>query len=283
MKRILPLLLALCFLLCGCGSRSTAEAPLSIPAPPLTVPVPEDAPDVDRSAEYIYLAHPELTGVDYDSPALLPLSEDMGQAYLDRMVFLCDSPTYWLWPYGLLSGGTNTTQVWTGPEGTMTLAYLRGFEIRDPYDFSEATIAEVAARHRPEYIIIALGINGIAFMDETYFKQEYAHLIDEIQQASPDTTLILQSMYPICRSFRYWGDITNASITEGNRWILELAEEYRLRYLDVFSALLGEDGNARPELMQNDGLHPNYDGLARVLEYIRTHGYLPYPENGGRG
>ena len=33
----------------------------------------------------------------------------------------------WMWPFGLLNGGTETKQIWTGPEGTMTLKYLRGY------------------------------------------------------------------------------------------------------------------------------------------------------------
>lgn len=244
-------------------------------APTTAAPETEPAPEIDRRGEEIYLAHPELTPVDYDSPALLPISEDAGDAYLDRITFVCDSPTYWMWPNGLLGGGKDTKQIWTGPQGTMTLAYLRGYKILDPFDGVERTIAEAAALHRPDIIVIALGINGIAFMDEEYFKVEYANLIDELQQASPETQIILQSMYPILPSYKHWGQITNASITMGNSWILQLAEAYGLPYLDTFSALLAEDGNAHPEWMQNDGLHPNKAGLTEILAYIRTHAYLP--------
>lgn len=244
-------------------------------APTTAAPETEPAPEIDRRGEEIYLAHPELTPVNYDSPALLPISEDAGDAYLDRITFVCDSPTYWMWPNGLLGGGKDTKQIWTGPQGTMTLAYLRGFKILDPFDGVERTIAETAALHRPDIIVIALGINGIAFMDEEYFKTEYANLIDELQQASPETQIILQSMYPILPSYKHWGQITNASITLGNSWILQLAEAYGLPYLDTFSALLAEDGNAHTEWMQNDGLHPNKAGLTEILAYIRTHAYLP--------
>ena len=256
----------------------TTEAPTTaVPteAPTTTVPETEPAPEIDRRAEGIYLAHPELTPVNYDSPALLPISEDAGDEYLDRITFVCDSPTYWMWPNGLLNGGKDTKQIWTGPQGTMTLAYLRGFKILDPFDKVERTIAETAALHTPDTIVIALGINGIAFMDEEYFKREYANLIDELQAASPETQIILQSMYPILPSYKHWGQITNASITLGNSWILQLAEQYGLPYLDTFSALVGEDGNARDEWMQNDGLHPNKAGLTEILAYIRTHAYLP--------
>ena len=94
------------------GTTSMPPPTTNTPTPvttTTTTPVPETtttpAPDPDRSAAYIYELNPELTPVNYDSPALLLPSEDMGQEYIDRMTFICDSPTYWLWPLELLSDG----------------------------------------------------------------------------------------------------------------------------------------------------------------------------------
>ncbi|MBQ6022945.1 MAG: SGNH/GDSL hydrolase family protein [Clostridia bacterium] len=289
MKRISAILLILALtLLTACGAdrpgdiTESASAPTAAPqtgtteqttAEPTTEAKP--AREVDRSAEEIYKNHPELTPVNYDSPALLPKSDDMGRTYIDRLTFICDSPTYWLKLYGLLSEGYNTKQIWTGPEGTMTLAYLRDYLIVDPYDGELRTIPETAALREPPMIVIAVGINGISFMDEEYFTAEYEHLIDVLQEASPTSQILLQSIYPISPSFHKWGSITNASITKGNSWILKIAEKYGLPYIDAFSALVGEDGNIRPELVKDDGLHPNADGLVAVLEYLRTHAYVP--------
>lgn len=231
----------------------------------------------DRRAEYIYEAHPELTAVDYDSPSLLHKSEDMGQEYIDKLTFICDSTTYFLQTSGKLSGGTGTTQIWTGPEHTLTLAYLRGYGIVDPFDGQIRTIPECLALHRPEVVVIALGMNGIAFMDEEYFNREYENLIGWIQDNSPDSVIMLQSIYPITPDYIHWGQITNVSITRANGWILKLAEKYGFMYLDVHSALLGEDGNCKAELIRPDGLHPNNDGLDVILEYIRTHGNPQIP------
>lgn len=247
--------------------------------PPETVPA-ETAPSADRTAEEIYLMHGELTPVNYDSPALLPRTEDAGQSYVDNITFLCDSPFYWLKLYGLLSDGYDTTQIWTGPEGTMTLGFLRGFEILDPVDNELRTISETAALRRPPMMLITVGINGVALWDEEEFKAEYVWLIDEIRQASPDTEILLQSILPIAPTYAHWGMITNASITAANAWILEVAEECGLHYLDTFSVLVGEDGNIRPELVRDDGLHANDEGLKLALEYIRTHAYITAEESG---
>ena len=280
-------LILLCLILFSSCSASFEGLPESVslsPKPkkpavtqktPLYIPPEERLPRVDRRAEAIYQKNPQLTPVDFSSPALLPLTEDAGEAYLEKLVFLCDSPNYWLKPFGLLPGGTQTKQVWTGPEGTMTLAYLRGYRILDPYDNTERTIPQTVSLHKPEYIVIALGLNGVSFMDEAYFTEEYVNLIREIRAASPETILLLQSIYPISPKSRVWGSITNAMITRANSWILKIAEECGCHYLDSYSCLVGEDGNAKSEWSLPDGFHPNREGLERVLEYIRTHAYFP--------
>ena len=287
MKKIIAVLMALVLMLAACSKEIpkepeelTEELVSSEPEPePEPEPVPEPKPEpepepekiIDRSAEYIYDMYPDFTKVNYDSPALLGVTEDMGTEYTDKLVFLCDSPTYWMGPNGLVP----MEHIWTGPEGTQTLAYQSTYEILDPYDQKEKLIRDVVAEHKPEYLVIAIGINGISFMDEEYFKAEYRSLVTDIQALSPETKLILQAIYPITPAYKWWGSITNVSITAGNSWILEIAEETGCPYLDVFGAILDEDGNAKDEYMRSDGLHPNKAGLEIILQYIRTHAYIP--------
>ncbi len=252
-------------------TTTTSVATTSTSTPTMTTTPP---PQADDSAAYIYELNPQLIPVNYDSPALLVPSEDLGQEYIDRITFICDSPTYWLWPLELLSDGKDSKQIWTGPEGTMTLAYQGSYQILDPYDNAERPIREVVALHPPDILIIAVGINGISFMDKEYFSAEYMDLVTDIREISPDTIIILQSIYPITRQYRYYGGITNAMITAGNSWIMAIAEETGCSYLDTISVLLDDEGMAKDELMLNDGLHPNIDGLTLILDYIRTHAYV---------
>lgn len=254
---------------CDKNNDGTTEEIETITEEAITLPPPE----VDRLGEEIYKAHPDLTPVNYDSPAILPKSDDMGKEYTDSLTFICDSPTYWMWPWGLLEGGENSKSIWTGPEGTMTLAYQSTYCILDPYDRTEKPIRQVVEEHKPEYLIIAVGINGVSFMDEEEFKADYRDLVSDIKEISPDTKLMCQAIYPITPAYRWWGDITNVTITRANSWILQVAEEENVKYIDAFACLLGEDGNAIPELMGSDGLHPNKAGLEKVLEYIRTHAW----------
>lgn len=289
LKKIAAALLALLlFVSCGKEPEPVLPEEPEKPSEPIVIepvepepeleaepePEPEPVKIVDRSREYIYEQNPKLVPVNYDSPALLGLTEDAGEEYTDQLVFLCDSPTYWMGPKGLVP----MEHIWTGPEGTQTLAYQSTYKILDPYDNTEKLIRDVVAEHQPEYLVIAIGINGISFMDEDYFKAEYKSLVTDIQTLSPNTKLICQAIYPITPAYKWWGNITNALITEGNQWILEVAEETGCPYLDTFAAILGEDGNAIDDYMRSDGLHPNKEGLTVILDYIRTHAYLPEEE-----
>lgn len=225
-----------------------------------------------KSVNSLYETNISFTPINYESTAYSKLSKDLGQSYIDKLTFLCDSPMYWLWPNGLLKGGQNTKQIWTGPTGTMTLAYQGSFNILDPYDFIEKPIRDVVREHTPEYLVIALGINGISFMDERDFLAEYTDLVTDIQEISPDTKVLFQSIHPITKSYKYSGSITNDTITKANSWILSIAEETGCMYLDTFSVFFNDDGTINSKLFKGDGLHPNVEGLELALEYIRTHG-----------
>lgn len=267
----------------ACTGNASAQptvpvSPVETTPPPTPSPSPTPAPTPDSSAAYIYEQNPELTPVDYSSSAILPPSSDAGQEYIDGITFLGDSTSYGFIFYGSLSGGKDTKQVWTGFRGTMTLSYQSTVGIKDPTDGSEKTIRQCVEQYKPEYMIITLGLNGVSFMDEEYFKTEYKSLVSDIQSLSPDTKLILQSIYPISPLYVHWGSITNEMITAANSWILQIAEENGCPYLDTYSALADAEGNLKPELDSGDGIHLNPNGLNAVLQYIRTHAYIP-PES----
>lgn len=228
--------------------------------------------DMKERGDWIYRTNRGYTALDYTSETLLLPSEDLGQKYIDRLTFICDSPTYWLLWFDLLSDDKGYTQMWTGPGGTMTLAYQSTYKILDPFDEEERYIKDVVERHPPDILVIALGINGISFMDEGYFKEEYAALIRTVREKSPDTLIICQSIFPITEDYIYYGDITNEMVTKANTWILDVAEEMTCSYSDVFTVFYDESGVLQEHLFQKDGLHPNKEGLELVIQYIRTHG-----------
>lgn len=269
-KKLIAMLLiaAIILTVSSCAGNNTPpeETAAETTTEPETEPV--TMKEADRSKEYIYNDFPEFTPVNYDSPALLRESDPANESYLAETVFLCDSPLYWLGPDGFV----DMTQIWTGPEGTQTLAYQSTYEILDRYDDVERPIRDVAEIHQPKRMIITMGINGLSFMSEEEFRAEYLDLVTGIQAVSPDTDLILQSILPMSNEMFKWStaDVDNVKITKANSIILSIAEETGCHYLDTFSVLIGDDGYGKDELLK-DGLHPNHEGMQLVVDYINTH------------
>ena len=243
---------------------ASAKARLRDQLPAGSVTPDDTTPATDPSTD-VYLS---------TSPARLEETEDYGQDYLNSIIFVGDSTTYGLKAYSMLSGGTNTTQVWTPASGTYSLnALVSTYKIVYPQTGEEMTVAEAAAYAKPEYMIITLGINyGVPYCGETEFKKYYRMLLDDVTEASPETKLMLQSIYPVATNNEL-KDITNEKIDLANQWIEQLAEEYGLKYLHTNPALKGEDGYLVQSYQNGDGLHMQQSGFKVILNYIRTHGY----------
>jgi len=193
-------------------------------------------------------------------------SEDQGQAYVDKFIFLGDSTTHGLAAYSVV----NANQVLTPESGTLTLDRWSVSTVVYPDDKSQITIAEAAAKKKPEYMLITLGVNGVSYLDETAFTSTYTELVKAIQQASPDTKIILNSIYPIVAD--YYG-ITNAKIDAANVWVESIAKATGARYLDSESVLKDANGALSADNSNGDGLHENPAGYQKVISYLRTHAW----------
>ena len=211
--------------------------------------------------------------IDTSSAALLGETEDAGQAYIDRLTFLGDSTTNGLKEYGVLSGGTATTQVWTPASGTLTLYLWNAASIVYPETGAEMTIADAVETKKPEYLVITLGVNGVAELEEDAFKIYYTDIINCVKEASTSTRIICNSIYPVENDYEHIDQISNEKINTANGWILDVAEATGTRYADSCSVLKAADGSLREELGNGDGLHLNADGYNAVLEYLRTHAW----------
>lgn len=307
---LLPLLIILlCLSACDGSDRPLAEASASIQPtelpetdapslPPVTAepeqtPAPTESPEPDHSPQPTEDPQPdpspeisfdpipdptpsansEYAQINTSSPALLRGTGDMGQEYIDSITFLGDSTTYGLKAYAVLTDGKKTKQVWTPSNGTLTLSYQGFVDIWYPDDETEISIRAAVERKKPTRMIITLGVNGISFMDKEYFISEYTDLVTSIQEISPDTQIILQSIFPIASNYEYQKDINNRKICEANTWILSVAEDTGVKYLNTYTVLIGENDYMIDKYQNGDGLHLNEIGFQVVLDYIRTHGY----------
>ena len=216
-----------------------------------------------------------------ESDVILGECDDRGQEYIDSLIFIGESTTYHLKSRGVLSGGTQTKQIWSPENGTLNLDMTtKNVKIVYPETSERITIADAAARAKPKYIIFTFGLNGAVGnikRGEAYYKSCYRALIDSVRAASPKTDIILQSAFPVAKNMdmsNYSIDVKtlNEYISTINRWTLSLAREEALSYLDTAEILTDGEGYLREELQVGDGHHLTTEAYKEILAYIRTHG-----------
>ena len=195
---------------------------------------------------------------------ILPLGEDAGQEYLDKLYFVGDSTTY-----HFFKGGIDRSHILV-PE-SLTLK-LSSDILTLTVGNTGLTIPEAIKEAGAEIVIITIGVNGADGFTEAKYKSYYKKLLTAIMEQSPDTDIILQSVFPVTKEYsdRDIG-ITNAGIDQLNEWVKEIAFDLGLRYLDTQSILKNDVGAQIESYNEEDGVHMNATAYAKILAYIRTH------------
>lgn len=195
---------------------------------------------------------------------ILPLGEDAGQEYLDKLYFVGDSTTY-----HFFKGGIDRSHILVPESLTLKLSSdILTLTVGD----TGLTIPEAIKETGAEIVIITIGVNGADGFTEAKYKSYYKKLLTAIMEQSPDTDIILQSVFPVTKEYsdRDIG-ITNAGIDQLNEWVKEIAFDLGLRYLDTQSILKNDVGAQIESYNEEDGVHMNATAYAKILEYIRTH------------
>lgn len=224
----------------------------------------------------------EIVAVRERNECFLEETASRGTEYLSKLIFLGESTTYGLQRYGVLPGGQDTCQVWTGAlctadgvrcAGTLSLSpVIAQSKLYYPDDGRALTVFEAVQAKDPQYLVITLGLNnGASYYSESEFKECYRILLNEIFAASKTVNVILQSIFPVaatCKITAY----TPERIALCNTWVQDIAIEYSAKYLDTFEILTDEKGYLKAEYENGgDGIHLNEAGLCAVLSYIQTH------------
>jgi lysophospholipase L1-like esterase len=205
----------------------------------------------------------------------LPSTADAGMDYQNTLTFVGDSLTAHMRSRGVLEGGTATTQVWATQSGMLNLnSDITSAKIICPGTDQAVTISEAARLLQPPVLIVTLGTDwGVSYLSESEFKYCYGKLIRSIADASPDTIVVLQSIFPVLDSCAV---LSNRQIDRANGWIRDLAVEYDLPYLDTQSVLKDGSGALRADYCNaDDGIHLTASAYRAILTYIRTHAVAP--------
>lgn len=192
------------------------------------------------------------------------------ESFSDSLCFLGDSIT----AHMASRSRIRADKLWCAKDRYLNLdSRITYAKIVAPDTGKEERIADVAARLRPTYLVITLGIDyGVYYYRNApdTFAHYYEKLLDTIAQASPDTVLLLQSIFPVTAACT---PIKNEMIDRANSVIREIAARRGLAYLDTQSVLRDKDGYLRTEFCNStDGIHLSEQAYEAILSYIDDFG-----------
>ena len=191
------------------------------------------------------------------------------EEFISTLTFLGDSTTAHMGSRAKVE----PRQIWAAKNRYLNLSSRITYEkIVCPSNGQEMTIAEVAATERPRRLVITLGVDyGVYYYrdEPKTFALYYEKLLDVIGAASPNTTVILQAIYPVGRASR---TITNEMIKNANAVIADIAKRRALVFVDATSVLLDADGYLKEEYCYSaDGIHLTASAYDAILNHIKSY------------
>ncbi|MCI8624422.1 MAG: hypothetical protein HFG26_12290 [Provencibacterium sp.] len=186
--------------------------------------------------------------------------------YLSEILFTGDSRTRGLVTYGFVP----SRQV-LAVDG-LNHRDARKKELFDSEDGVQRTLAAVVGEREAKRVMISFGINGMDFISEEDYFTEYEALIDELMAQSPQSSYLLQAIYPVSSVFSEQNpNMSNETIDRYNQKLRELAEEKGIFFLNTAEALKDAGGALGEAYDAGDGLHMSREAYKVIVRYIREH------------
>lgn len=199
----------------------------------------------------------------YDSVKLKE-TKNYGDEYFNKITMVGDSNVMNMYLNGYLSG----IRAWAIP--CLHADTMHSIELNLYGLGTKMKLLDAIQKYKPEIIVLNFGTFSTEWISEEKFLEKANSLLDRIKEISPNTKVILISIYPIKKGENI-NKFTQDKINKYNFWILEMAEKHGLKFLDVQEALKGEDGYGKEEYFVDDNFHLTLLGHSIVKEYIKTH------------
>ena len=195
---------------------------------------------------------------------VLSLKEDAKDGYLNRCVFLGDSRTVAMVNYGFINDDAALAQIGISHPSFAGNTFINNAG-------KEYTLKSYLASHQAPVIYVALGVNGINDPSEDHYKKTYNELVDKIIEQAPNSNVVIMSIGPVNDNGPYKKTVQNSWIVKYNDFLLNMAKDKHIFYLDIAEVLTGSDGQVKPEYNGGDGLHYSGSGCQAILDYIVQH------------
>lgn len=203
----------------------------------------------------------------YFTETILKETTDGKDNYTDEFIFAGDSMALYYVINKLIPGNRLWHQVSITPDTALTTPiYINHQE-------TGLTFIEAFQKYKPAKVILTIGTNSAAYMERKFFIESYRKLIEELQKASPNTILIIQSIPPVDSKYDKDGTgINNKKINNLNYSLAELCDQMQIPFLNSAVAMKDENGACKKGYcLESDGIHPTKEGQQQLLKYAQTH------------
>jgi lysophospholipase L1-like esterase len=166
---------------------------------------------------------------------------------------------------GVLFLGSSSIRLWdvkkSFPEMLVVNRGFGGSQICDSTHYAD----RIVTIHEPRIVVFYAGDNDIAAGKEPeQVRQDFRDFVAKVRSSQPELPIIYISIKP---SIARWK--LAEKIKQANRLIKNDLEELgNIEYLDVWPAMLNDDGEPREELFADDGLHLNEKGYEVWTELV---------------
>jgi len=169
-------------------------------------------------------------------------------------------------PGGIVFVGSSSIRLWNTNKWFADPPVLnRGFggsQICDSTNFADVLVV----KYKPRLVVFYAGdndINGGKSAEQVHV--DFRAFVAKVRESLPDVRIAYISIKP---SIARWAQ--RETQREANRLIAaDCAEDEQLEFIDVWPAMLGDDGAPRKELFVEDGLHLNETGYKAWTELVR--------------
>ena len=142
-------------------------------------------------------------------------------------------------------------------------------------DTSEGVFDRLDAivKGKPAKIFILIGVNDISreIKVETIVLN-MKRIVEKIQKESPKTKIYIQSILPVNPDFEMFkGHMKPELIKEINQFYQNIAQEYKVNYIDLYSHFLEDGTDKMNKKYTNDGLHLLGEGYLLWREIVKPY------------
>ena len=265
----IALVLAAALLFSACGETKTpaaTPAPSGTAAPMAATPAPETTQEPVAPTP---APTPEPTPAPVWTPAPEPTPIPMPDAPVDDVFFADAAFLGNSLMDGLhIFGGLEYGDFYAGTSASVISVNT----MRDARNSAGMSCTKMEALLEKQYgkVYVLFGINEMGFNLDSFIGM-YAELLAQIREGEPNAEICVLSLTPITRERDRSDDIfTREKIQAFNAAIADMAVNSGYTYLDLYGALVGEDGWL-PKEQATDGIHFKPAKYREWADFLRTH------------